>query len=382
MEKIEIVKAAYGGYGLGFIQGKAIFVPQAFPGDRLNVRITRDHPGHSFAEIESFIAPSSLRREARCPLSGECGGCGYLSIDYKDELNIKKEILVESLNRIGKLAHGSFPSPEMIAGPRYGYRSHATVKHETGTGNGFFRKRSNTLVPFPDQGCLLLDHRLAAALKDHNPGEYPEFRAALAHDGACRISTGSKERLIEKEGDFTFTRDIWNFYQGNRYIRGSMLALASRWAEVYGTGDLLDIGCGVGFFTIPCGRYFRECTGMDIDGSSVSHAVENAKLNGITNCRFIEGNIDTIKPGRYAGGTVIIDPPRTGLSKRGLKNIIAMAPKTIIAFSCDPASFARDCSRFIKEGYVMKELVFIDMFPGTHHIESAALLTGGGAEVS
>lgn len=375
IKTLSIQKPAYGGYGLCFDDGKAIFVPYAYPGETVKARIVNDKKDYSFAKIEEVLEKSPDRIAPDCENFERCGGCNYLSVNYETELRLKNEILTDTLARTAGLRDETL-TINIIYNKRLHYRSHATIKAMKGR-SGFFARSSNTLVPFPDKGCTLLAGPLQNSIKQFRP-ERKEYRAAMDCKGSVHIYEGKPLIINEHENDIFYERDINLFFQANRFLRTEMLSLVREYATLNSNATFLDIGCGVGFFSIYLAQYALSGTGIDRDRESIKWARTNAKRNGISNIDFKCLTAHEIHPQHHKSGLLIVDPPRAGLEKRARKTITAMKPDTIIYISCNPTTFARDLKDFLKANYSIKHLTLIDMFPGTYHIEIIAHITRDG----
>ena len=122
----EIKKIVHGGYGLAFVEGKTAFIPYTAPGDTVEFAAAREKKNIIFGRVERIVEPSPLRREAECPVFGSCGGCHLQHLGYEDEIKVKRESILDDLERIGKTKTDFkrvIPCPE-----RYGYRNHAIFK--------------------------------------------------------------------------------------------------------------------------------------------------------------------------------------------------------------------------------------------------------------
>ncbi len=375
MKKCELIiqKAAYGGYGLGFLDRMAVFVPYAFPGDRLHASITVEKKSHAFGAIIEIIEASAMRMEPECPNYMRCGGCDYLGIRYDHELEIKRGILAESLERIGAFPRDAIPEIETISGPRFHYRSHATVKYDGGE-TGLYARGTSSLVPFPPEGCRLISEGLIAGLEEKAPAGTGEFR--IAEDVHARLlrSTGPERIVEENASGISYRRDISSFFQSNRFLREKMLEKVAEFARLEQGERFLDVGCGVGFFTLRLARFGNPGTGIDRDRAAVASARDNARSNTIGSVEFLAADASSLPARRYIGDTVILDPPRAGVPAGVRAAITGLGPQKIIYVSCNPTTFARDIRDFAAAGYTLPKIVFIDMFPATMHIEVIALL--------
>ncbi len=373
IKELRVEKAVYGGFGLAFHDGKAVFVAGAIPGEIVDARIIRDTASHSFAAIDSVLAPSLHRISPECPNFGTCGGCDYLHADYETELAMKREIILDTLSRIGKLPADIIPQIDTRSAERFGYRSHAEVKLADGRA-GFYRRESNEVVPFPEGGCRLLWAQVMEGIRAAEGAPGKGFRIAAGLDGAPRTSLEGSPVITEREDDIILERDIRCFYQANRLLRAAMRETVARYASLEKGDAFIDGACGVGFFALDLARCGASGTGYDIDRESVKWARHNAKSNGISGVKFEAKDLSKLDLTSGSYGAIVLDPPRAGLSKKARRGVAFLEPRTIVYVSCNPATFARDAADFAAAGYAMRDLTFIDMFPGTQHIELIARL--------
>jgi 23S rRNA (uracil1939-C5)-methyltransferase len=139
-------------------------------------------------------------------------------------------------------------------------------------------------------------------------------------------------------------------------------------------GNLLELYCGSGFFSLPLARRAKQLIGVESDGRAIRQARENAKLNGVRNIEFFEGQVDaTLEGTTIRPDQIILDPPRTGAGVRNAARIAALKARRIVYVSCNPSTFAREAPVFIEAGYRMERLTMVDQFPNTYHIETVAM---------
>ena len=165
VHELVIERLALGGNGVGRINGKVCFVPFSAPGDRLKVRVTREHRSYCEAELVERLEVSPQRVEPRCPAFGQCGGCDWQHIGYQAQCDAKQQILSETLQRV---AHLDAPPVAVTTASEldYGYRARAQFKlHVTpaGLAIGFFRRGSHFVIDLP-QGCPICTSPINAAM--------------------------------------------------------------------------------------------------------------------------------------------------------------------------------------------------------------------------
>lgn len=360
--KLTIMKAVYGGYGLGFADNMTWFVPYTIPGETVNVSPRLTKKKICFADVTEILIPSPFRNSAECPVFTRCGGCSYLHMDYPTELDIKKSIIKDCLTRLAKLSH--FPEIDVISDKRFGYRDNCRVTVKKGI-PGFNAQKSNTHIPLPaKKGCLLLDDKLNRFLLKNalNDGE---LKTVLSSDDT--ISTTEKSEVFHRNNEITFNHTVASFFQANRLLRDSMLDKALNYLNPDKNDRVLDAGCGCGFFSLSAAkRGAGHVHGFDVDTSSIKYAKINAKKNGISNCSFSKASFDDPIPMDIT--KAVVDPPRAGLSPKLTGRLLGSKIETIVYVSCNPSTWARDL-KALSNNYELKEITMIDMFPATHHIE-------------
>ncbi len=169
-----------------------------------------------------------------------------------------------------------------------------------------------------------------------------------------------------------------SFYQVNRNGAQLLYEKAAQYADVKKEDDILDLYCGTGTIGLSMASKANSVTGVEIIPEAIEDAKVNADINNFKNTRFICGDASTasefLKNEGINPKTVILDPPRKGCAPELLKTVSEINPEKIVYVSCDPATLARDCSRLLELGYIVKEVTPVDMFPRTSHVETVALL--------
>ncbi|MDA3899558.1 MAG: methyltransferase domain-containing protein [Spirochaetes bacterium] len=361
-----IEKSVYGGYGLAFASNHAYFIRNTLPGEVVSITPYEEKSNITFAAVKKLYTHSIERQESDCPSFPECGGCAYLHTNYANELHLKKLIIEDALQRIAGL--NNYPKIKTISDKRYHYRSITTIQTQNHL-KGFHAFKSNRLIPFPEKGCLLLQKELIQKIKAMS-GVDGKIKMATDASGEVYSSNG-KSIVSEKCGDYSYVHDVNSFFQANRLLRERMVKEVLSLLRRYSGSQIIDAGCGCGFFSLPAASLSEFVTGFDTDRGSIESAKNNACINGIKNVRFLNGDFDSIR--KIKDSIIIADPPRSGLTKMFLTRIKQEKPKAIIYVSCNPSTWARDIG-MLKGVFTPTDLTFIDMFSGTHHIETISLL--------
>ncbi len=420
------------GAGVCRLDGRAVFVPRALPGERWQVRIVKVTKTAVFGRGEALLAPSPFRREPACPAFGKCGGCDCLHMDYELEKRLKLDRVNDALRRIGGLDLRA----ERILGADdvEGYRNKAIYNFAPRPVCGFYRSRSHEVVPA--DRCLLQPEcfdRAAGALlgwmKDTGTPAYDEttgrglirhlyLRRTSTHFAACIVAAGdvdisAAEALRRACPELTgvllcvnkapgnvvldgLIRLLWGtdtveetlcgarltlsplaFFQVNTAQAERLYALAGEYAEPAGK-TVLDLYCGAGAIGLAVARDAAALIGSDIVPAAIDNARANALANGV-DARYICGDARDVAAQLAAEGlrpdVIIADPPRKGMDEAVLTAIAAMAPERLVYVSCDPATLARDLKRLAELGYAARRCAAVDMFPRTCHVETCVLLS-------
>ncbi len=192
--------------------------------------------------------------------------------------------------------------------------------------------------------------------------------------GEYEICLAGSSHIKDKIDSYEFEISANSFFQTNTLGAKRLYEIVKRFSDLTGKETVIDLYSGTGTIPIYISDSAKEVIGIEIIESAVKDAENNCTNNNISNCRFICGNIinclDKIKK---RPDVIIIDPPRSGMHKDVVRQVIDMAPDKIVYVSCNPATLARDIF-IMKDLYRMIEVQPVDMFPHTYHIESVAKL--------
>lgn len=178
--------------------------------------------------------------------------------------------------------------------------------------------------------------------------------------------------------DHTFKISHQSFYQVNSKQTEKLYQIATEYADLQGNETVVDAYCGIGTMTLSLAEKAGKVYGVDIVPQAIENAKTNAVDNGIENVEYAVGDagewlVEKVKNGLNVD-TVVVDPPRKGLTKEFIQAVLEIQPKRMVYVSCNPNTLARDLKFFLDAGYELKEVQPVDMFPQTHHVETIALL--------
>lgn len=381
---VKIEKIVPNGFGLAFAENLTVFVPLAAAGDRLRVRVNQIKGKTAFAEIVEILEPASERTAPRCPYFGRCGGCDFQQMNYAAQLAAKVEIVRDCLTRIGKITDA--PEIEIVGSPHeYEYRARAQWHVDARRRKiGYFQRKSHAVIDV--ESCPILKPELQETLTElRGKIEWESFWSEIVEvetaTAGGKVSVYSTE-LIEPTAELVFTaageqyfHDATSFFQGNPFLIESLVETALKDA---GGAFALDLYCGVGLFTLPLARKFRRVVGVESSDKAIGFAeknVGNARLANVEFKReavgdFLRENSEDLKNIDF----LLLDPPRSGTEKETIEAIINLRPKEIAYVSCEPSTLARDLKSLVENGYRIEEIVALDLFPQTHHVETIVRL--------
>ena len=394
---------AHGGRAVGRHAGKAIFVPYAIPGERITARITDERKRYAFAEGVELLQASPQRVLPRCVHFGpeKCGGCHFQHIAYEAQLQYKREVVADQLQRIGSFAdppvRPTLPSPQPWA-----YRSHATF-HVNADGRLCFVGTDNTtLVPIEECHILRPELLELLSLLDLDVPELERVRLQVGsapNDRMIVLSTRddsvpellvdlpvsvnfllSDNEPVNLVGEshvrytvrgHTFRVTAGGFFQVNLPVAELLVDEVLDRLQLQGDEAVLDLYAGVGLFTAFLAERAALVTSVESYPPAVTDA--DANLADFDNVDLIEGNVEAVLPVLDESyDAVVLDPPRSGVDVRVLDALGELAPRTVVMVSCEPSTLARDAQRLVRKGYRLLSVQPLDMFPQTYHVESVA----------
>lgn len=376
------------GKGIGFVDGKTVFVARTAPGDLVRARITRQQRTTIHAVIEEIITPSPLRIEPDHPDARFAVGADLMHISYEDQLKTKVGMIQDSLRRIAKLD----PVPEVNIHPsqdQWNYRSR--TEYQVNVPNkvvGYYEEGTRRIIDVErDPLATEMVNILLTTLRDDiDAGLVPEnareYRAVATDTGSAleQTSTQRSALLFQTVGKENYQFSAECFFQANIPVAGDLVngVLAIARQAQGEKGMAVDLYAGVGLFTVPLGRIFRWIIGVESFKPAVKFALDNLKAAGLDKAKVIGAPVeqwvsqDQSRYGRVA--LLVFDPPRGGSGQKVVDGILKLNPAQIAAVSCDPATFARDLRGLLDGGYELVDITAYDMFPQTHHVELLAHL--------
>jgi len=401
--------------------GQIVLVRGAIPGERVRAWIERAEKRLAYAVTREVIEASPDRRDAAPdPL---CGGALYSHIAYQRQLAIKSDVIRDAFARLGRYPLEG--AVDVAGSPEHGYRMRARF-HVHGARAGFYREGTHQLCDAAPTRQLREESvssvsAIAAAFEKEAPGALTsiamtenlagsERAAHLDVNASARVNTAMLERVVAaadlrglsvrdaltgqsiaagipvvsdplaaltggRVAGGTLQRHAESFFQGNRYLLAALVEAVDGAAP--DSGEVLDLYAGVGLFSVALAALGRlEVTAVEGDRSSGGDLRENARPHAPRlDARIQRVEEYLVSRGSRRAAAIVIDPPRTGLSKEAAAGLVRQAAARIVYVSCDPPTLARDARRLLDAGYRLDAVRAFDLFPNTPHVEVLAVFS-------
>lgn len=435
---VEIECLCPDGSGICRIDGRAVFVKDALPGERHEIKILKAGRTAVFAKSTRRLVSSPDRIEPDCPYFPRCGGCTLRHVSYECELAAKKQAVDNAFRRIGGL---DLVSQEIIGSDKISAYRNKAIYAIGSEGFGFYRSRSHDIIPIrrcalqPDKSDLaadcvfrfMVENGIEAFDERTRRGQIRHVFTRIGFEtGQMQITIvsagglGTKtKRLIEAivseipdvtsiilninktagntvlSGDFytlygggtmqdrlcgfDFKLSPLSFYQINPPQAQRLYGAAVDLACEDSPGLVLELYCGAGTISLCLARRAGRVIGAEIVPSAIENAKENAARNGVKNVQFICADAANVAKDfakeHLTPDVIVVDPPRKGLSPEVIDAMAQMGAKKIVYISCDCATQSRDLKALQEHGYTPQTAKALDMFPRTAHVETVVLLS-------
>lgn len=422
----EIESMSHDGRGITHLDGKAVFIDGALPGERVRFRYTAKSRKHDQGRVEEILDASNDRVTPLCSHAEVCGGCSLQHLAAEKQIEFKQQAVLEGLKHIGKV------EPETIlpslTDSVWGYR------HKARLGVRYVIKKKRVLVGFREKRnsfiadisrCEVLHPSVGSKILELSEligsmdavASIPQIEVAVTGDDTSLVfrhleplsdtdylklnvfsseqgviiflQSGGADTVIplepESRPELSYPLPEYNislgvepldFFQINAGLNSKMLIHTLRLLDLKSDDKVLDLFCGLGNFTLPMSRSCKEVVGVEGESSLVKRARDNARKNGITNTRYftanLMGELDNEPWLSETYDKILLDPPRLG-AKEVIPKLAKLGAKRIVYVSCHPGTLARDAGELVHTwGYKLTDTGVMDMFPHTSHVESIA----------
>lgn len=376
------------GRGITYYNNKIVFVNNALVNEDVEINLILDKSKYSVANVSKYNKVSEKRVKSRCPYYGVCGGCQLQHISYEEQIKYKTNYL----NDIFKPLNISIN--KIITSKQFNYRDKITLKINNGI--GFYKINSKDIINI--EKCDIADkviNNKIKYLKNLNLNNDDEVIIKSFNNKSMLVINSTKSidlnkiishfdtvylnnklisgnRIIATIGDIKYFVAPNAFFQVNMEITEKMFNYIKSLCQECSAKNVLDLYCGCGSISLFIASCVKNVYGIELNQNSINDANDNKKINNIDNVNFRCDTTDNININSQFD-TLILDPPRSGLSKKVKDKIISSKVKNIIYVSCDPITLRRDLLS-LKGKYQIKSIYAFDMFPNTYHVECVCVL--------
>ncbi|MEH6652384.1 MAG: 23S rRNA (uracil(1939)-C(5))-methyltransferase RlmD [Motiliproteus sp.] len=435
--EVNITNLSHDGRGLARVNGKALFVDGALPGETVRAKYTNQKSKFAEATTLNVLQASLQRVTPDCPHFNQCGGCQIQHLAAESQIEIKQQQALAQLQRIGNTTPTEILPP--LDGEHWHYRRRArlglVVDRSGRISVGFRRKQSKKRVaiekcpvleprgerllmplnqllnrlqqplaishleicladeqaalvvrhprPLPDADIELLQHMLReyGFTLFLQPGGIETLHQSV-EEGASAISLSYQLDRPNDDNNTPLTLEFHpsDFTQINAPINRQMIDLALALLQPNSEDRILDLFCGLGNFSLPLACYAEKVVGVEAIESMVERGRHNAALNKLDNISFVAADLTQavndqprFKALLKEGFNKVLLDPPRSGAVEVLVPLARLSPQQILYISCDPATLARDSAELVRLGYQLQRWTVINMFPHTSHVESIAL---------
>jgi 23S rRNA (uracil1939-C5)-methyltransferase len=391
---VTVEKWVYGGDSLSRVEGRVVMTPYLLPGEIARVEETQRRRGLIKALPRDILTPSQHRTAPACGYFSRCGGCHYQHAEYEYQVAQKAEILREQLQRVGHISYrGEILT---VTGPALGYRNR-TQLHVARGRLGYYGEGSHELVPVDH--CPIsspkINEAIAALTEMIRDRRWPDFVQTLelfTNESEVLINVREASRPVARRffewcseripgagrgyldypaAGCLFQVSHNSFFQVNRFLLDPLVETAV--GDAAGE-SALDLYAGVGLFSLALAKRFAKVTAVESGAGAIRDLKQNAERAGVS-VEAVQANVDGFL-GRdgFDAGFVLADPPRGGLGRTVVAELVRRRPGQIVIVACDPSTLARDLAGLIANGYSIEKVTMVDLFPQTYHLESVVRL--------
>ena len=385
------------GRGIAKLDNKIVFIENALPNEEVEISIINDKKKYLEGKVIKYISKSLERNNVNCPYYDLCGGCNIMHLNYNDQLKFKenkiKNIVSKYLNENIKINNIVKSNQDTF------YRNKVTF--QVNEKIGLYKKKSYEIVCIDK--CIICNKLINKAIPYLNKLDLKNISKII-----CRVANNKLMIILETNNNninIDILKDIsssiyiknnneYTLLYGEKYIYENLgkykflispdsffqinvdvcIKLYTKVKEYIGVNkNVLDLYCGTGTIGIFVNEN-NNVIGIEINKYAINDANNNKEINNINNINFIcNDSGKATKSINFNPDTIIVDPPRNGLNKETINNILQINPQMIIYISCDPMTLVRDL-KILNNQYNIIEITPFDMFPNTYHCETICVL--------
>jgi 23S rRNA (uracil1939-C5)-methyltransferase len=404
---------AFGGDALTRRDGKVYFVADALPGETVVAEIIQDKDRFAKAQVKTRVAAPDYAVPAPCPYAERCGGCQWQRVPYALQEKWKAGFIEDALQRIGGIPAGTYPFTMYGSPDTLHYRNRIDVKWLLTTAGtvqiGYYAKSSHDLVPI--ERCWIADERINEVLQECLTLSFSKrersFQTSLEFqviaDGRVLVSgqeipagfwqdlktaveknprlyrtliLDSREFVLLEEWEgLGFHTRAGQFQQVNLPANHFLRGWVRDFARQHQVKNAVDLYCGSGNLSLALARDAVNVFGVEAYAPSIEAAVYNTQQNNL-NAQYAAGDAQDIRqlfPDLPALDLLLVDPPRRGMAE-AVEPVLKLGAERMIYVSCDPNTLARDLKMMLATAYALENVMGLDFFPQSYHVETVCVL--------
>lgn len=395
--ELEIENLDHYGRGIARNNGIITFVENALPSEKVEAIITHEKSKLMEGKSTKILNSSVDRVVPKCPYYSECGGCNIMHLSYPQQLKFKENKVNEILKKFADFDNVK----KIVESSEYNYRNKITLQVKNVV--GYYKNKTYELIPI--NKCLIADDRINNIIPNLNKLNLENINQIviryttnecmlvfyvrkninidlkLFEDIDTIVVINEKEKIIkgkgyilEELGDLKFIISPTSFFQVNTKGMLNLYNKVLEYSNLNGNENLLDLYCGTGTIGLYLARNCGKVLGIEINEEAVKDALKNKEINNINNIDFKAGDVkEILKNNNFIPDIIVVDPPRAGLDRMVIDELLSLNPNKIVYVSCDPVTLARDI-KLLSENYSIIECTPVDMFPNTYHVENVCVM--------
>ena len=405
------------GVGVAYYNNLPVYIPNFIVGEEAQIQIVAKGYNKYFGKVVELYTQNDYRVNEECKFVSKCGGCQLQHLSYEGQLKFKLNVvnklfslLGHQVNEIVGMDKPLFYRNKIMAPIKnnervfFAFKSRKFNKIDTCLIENYYgQKIIKTLLSLELDGLEYVYIRVGETSKDvlvclvtkrHDDildsfqietlvNKYPTIKTitqSIKTKNTNRV-LGEELKILYGDGfikdfihDICFKISTNSFYQINSKQTQKLYDLAIDFASLSSEDTVLDAYCGVGTISNMIARKVKKVEGVEIVEDAINNAIENSKLNNITNTTYYcEDATAYILNNKNYFDVIFVDPPRKGCSDEFLNALLESEAKKIIYISCNPETLVLNL-QVLLEKYELKNSILVDMFPQTHHVETVVLL--------
>ncbi|PSO49867.1 MAG: class I SAM-dependent RNA methyltransferase [Cyanobacteria bacterium SW_9_44_58] len=375
------------------LQGKTVVVPGSIPGETIRGEVVRNWKRRMLLKPVEILNPSRDRVTPECQHFTACAGCQFQHIRYEKQLAIKESRLTSYFDE----THPATPLPlRGIIGSPNPYRYRNSIKLHGPGEPGFWQVLGVDMMR--NEECPICVESVDQALQQQRQEHFQSwtdqgiFNVLIRGTKLGEVYIGPenpnseevawlKEELTHPLTGVTYQLVVpaHAFWQGSTPMLPTLVEQVVRPIREFQPKVLLESYCGMGLFGLMSAPFAQHVIGIEDNLLAIEAAKQNQENLAIDNLRIFRGKTEDQLSQFLADlpaekSSLIVDPPRSGLPKKVLKQILQSPPQQLVYVSCNPESFARNLESLCRETYQLQDVVGLDLFPQTKHLECVGVL--------